>query len=40
MKIDAPVRCGVQQRPKLERLCRYIVRPARALERLNRDGVA
>jgi len=32
------VRCGAQQRKELERLCRYITRPAIANERLERDG--
>jgi len=33
------VRCGTHQRKELERLCRYITRPAIANERLKRDGV-
>jgi hypothetical protein len=32
------VRCGAHQRQELERLCRYITRPAIAIERLKRDG--
>jgi hypothetical protein len=32
------VRCGAHQRQELERLCRYITRPAIANERLKRDG--
>ena len=32
------VRCGAHQRKALERLCRYITRPAIANERLKRDG--
>ncbi len=32
------VRCGEHQRKALERLCRYITRPAIAIERLKRDG--
>ncbi|MCE9640224.1 MAG: transposase [Betaproteobacteria bacterium] len=32
------VRCGAHQRRELERLCRYITRPAIANERLTRDG--
>ena len=32
------MRCGAHQRKKLERLCRYITRPAIANERLKRDG--
>jgi hypothetical protein len=31
-------RCGAHQRKELERLCRYITRPAIANERLKRDG--
>jgi len=31
------VRCGVHQRKALERLCRYITRPAIANEGLNRN---
>ena len=34
----AGVRCGEHQRKELERLCRYITRPAIANERLKRDG--
>jgi hypothetical protein len=33
----AAVRCGADQRKELERLCRYITRPAIANERLNRN---
>ena len=36
--LHAGVRCGAQQRKRLERLCRYITRPAIANERLERDG--
>ena len=32
------MRCGAHQRKELERLCRYITRPAIAIERLKRDG--
>jgi hypothetical protein len=32
------VRCATHQRKRLERLCRYITRPAIANERLERDG--
>ena len=32
------MRCGAHQRNELERLCRYITRPAIANERLKRDG--
>jgi len=32
------VRCGEHQRKELERLCRYITRPAITNERLKRDG--
>jgi hypothetical protein len=32
------VACRADERRKLERLCRYVARPAIALERLNRDG--
>jgi hypothetical protein len=35
--LHAGVRCGEQQRQELERLCRYITRPAIANERLKRD---
>jgi len=34
--LHAGVRCGAHQRKKLERLCRYITRPAIANERLQR----
>ena len=36
--LHAGVRCGAHQRKELERLCRYITRPAIANERLKRDG--
>ena len=38
--LHAGVRCGAHQRKELERLCRYITRPAIANERLkrNREG--
>ncbi len=36
--LHAGVRCGAHQRNELERLCRYITRPAIANERLKRDG--
>ena len=36
--LHAGVRCGAQQRKRLERLCRTITRPAIANERLERDG--
>ena len=36
--LHAGVRCGAHQRKRLERLCRYITRPAIANERLKRDG--
>jgi hypothetical protein len=36
--LHAGVRCGADQRKQLERLCRYISRPALANERLERDG--
>jgi hypothetical protein len=36
--LHAGVRCGAHQRKTLERLCRYITRPAIANERLKRDG--
>ncbi len=36
--LDAGVRCSADQRKELERLCRYITRPAIANERLKRDG--
>jgi hypothetical protein len=35
--LHAGVRCGAHQRKELERLCRYITRPAIANERLKRD---
>ena len=35
--LHAGVRCGEHQRKELERLCRYITRPAIANERLKRD---
>jgi hypothetical protein len=36
--LHAAVRCGADQRKPLERLCRYITRPALANERLSRNG--
>ena len=36
--LHAGVRCGAHQRKELERLCRYITRPAIANERLTRTG--
>jgi hypothetical protein len=36
--LHAGVRCATHQRKELERLCRYITRPAIANERLERDG--
>ncbi|WP_428142312.1 transposase [Bradyrhizobium sp.] len=36
--LHAGVRCAAHQRKELERLCRYITRPAIANERLKRDG--
>lgn len=36
--LHAGVRCAADQRQELERLCRYITRPAIANERLKRDG--
>ena len=36
--LHAGVRCGEHQRKELERLCRYVTRPAIANERLKRDG--
>ena len=36
--LRAGVRCGEHPRKRLERLCRYITRPAIANERLTRDG--
>ena len=36
--LHAEVRCGMNQRHKLERLCRYITRPAIANERLKRNS--
>ena len=36
--LHAGVRCGAYQRKELERLCRYITRPAIANERVKRDG--
>jgi hypothetical protein len=35
--LHAAVRCGAYQRTELERLCRYITRPAIANERLKRN---
>jgi len=37
--LHAEVRCAMNQRHKLERLCRYITRPAIAHERLKRNSV-
>ena len=37
--LHAAVRCGAHQRKELERLCRYITRPAIADERLKRGDV-
>ncbi len=36
--LQAAVRCGADQRKQLERLCRYITRPAFTNERLSRNG--
>ena len=36
--LHAGVRCGAHQRQALERLCRYITRPAISNERLSQDG--
>ena len=36
--LHAGVRCSAHQRKGLDRLCRYITRPAIANERLKRDG--
>ena len=36
--LHAAVRCGAHQRKQLERLCRYITRPAIANERLSRNS--
>ena len=36
--LHAGVRCGEHRRKELERLCRYITRPAIANERLSRNG--
>ena len=36
--LHAGVRCGEHHRKELERLCRYVTRPAIATERLKRDG--
>jgi len=36
--LHAGVRCSAHQRKELERLCRYITRPAIAHERLKEDG--
>ena len=36
--LHAGVRCGAHQRKELERLCRYLTRPAIANERLKRNG--
>ncbi len=35
--LHAQVRCAMNQRQKLEQLCRYITRPAIANERLKRN---
>ena len=35
--LHAEVRCAMNQRNKLEQLCRYITRPAMANERLKRN---
>jgi len=36
--LNASVACRADERKKLERLCRYVARPALALERLSLDG--
>jgi hypothetical protein len=36
--LNAAVACKAGERRKLERLCRYVARPAIALERVSRDG--
>ena len=36
--LNAAVACRANERRKLERLCRYVARPAIALQRLSRDG--
>ena len=36
--LNAAVACRADERRKLERLCRYVARPALALNRLSRDG--
>ena len=36
--LHAAVRCGADQRTQLERLCRYLTRPALANERLSRNA--
>ena len=36
--LNAAVACKAGDRRKLQRLCRYVARPAIALERLSRDG--
>jgi hypothetical protein len=38
--LHAGVRCGAHQRKELERLCRYITRPAIGNERLTRTGAS
>jgi hypothetical protein len=38
MRTQPSVACRAEERKKLERLCRYVARPALALERLGRDG--
>ncbi|MGH8864723.1 MAG: transposase [Burkholderiales bacterium] len=35
---DAAVACKAQQRDRIERLCRYVTRPALALERLSQNA--
>ena len=36
--LNAAVACAPHQRDRIERLCRYITRPALALERLSTNG--
>ncbi len=36
--LNAAVACGSHQRERLERVCRYLLRPPVALERLSCDG--
>jgi hypothetical protein len=38
--LHAEVRCAINQRHKLEQLCRYITRPAIAHERLKRNSAS